>query len=59
MLSLFVLAGFAVMIYTAYLIYYVETPAINRVWNPYDILGISEVCAHASNKHPLLLPPAC
>lgn len=47
MLLFFVLVGFAVMFYTAYLIHYVETPAINRVWNPYDILGIAEVCAHA------------
>lgn len=44
-LLFFVLAGWATMFYTAYLIHYVETPAISRAWNPYDILGIAEVCA--------------
>lgn len=53
-LLFFVLVGFAVMFYTAYLIHYVETPAINRVWNPYDILGISEVGAHS--ERPLFAP---
>ena len=42
-LTIFVLLGWAVMIYTAYLIHYVEAPVAQRVWNPYDILGISEV----------------
>lgn len=50
-LALFVLVGWAVMSYTAYLIYYVETPAVNRVWNPYDILGIAEVCACHFDPH--------
>lgn len=42
-LTVFVLLGWAVMAYTLYLIHFVETPAVQRVWNPYDILGISEV----------------
>jgi translocation protein SEC63 len=42
-LTIFVLLGWAVMAYTLYLIHYVETPAVQRTWNPYDILGISEV----------------
>lgn len=46
-LMLFVLVGWAIMVYTAYLIYYVEVPVEKRIWNPYDILGISEVCAAA------------
>ncbi|PSR94224.1 translocation protein sec63 [Coniella lustricola] len=41
-LTLFVLIGWAIMVYTAYLIYYVEVPVEKRIWNPYDILGISE-----------------
>ena len=46
-LTIFVILGWAVMAYTAYLIHYVEAPAAQRVWNPYDILGISEVCLTA------------
>jgi translocation protein SEC63 len=36
------IAGWAIMAYTMYLIY--VTPAtVQKLWNPYDILGISEV----------------
>lgn len=47
-LTLFVLLGWAVMAYTLYLIHYVETPAVQRLWNPYDILGISEVSLYST-----------
>lgn len=47
-LTIFVLLGWAVMAYTLYLIHYVETPAVQRVWNPYDILGISEVSFYSA-----------
>lgn len=53
-LTFAVLVGLSVMAYTAYLIHYVETPVEKRLWNPYDILGISEVCADF-DPHP---PPA-
>ncbi|KUI56945.1 Translocation protein sec63 [Cytospora mali] len=49
-LTLFVLLGWAVMIYTAYLIHFVEAPAAQRVWNPYDILGISESATEKAIK---------
>lgn len=47
-LTLFVLGGWAVMAATMYLIHYTEAPAAQKVWNPYDILGISEVSAFPS-----------
>lgn len=49
-LTLFVLLGWAVMAYTLYLIHYVETPVIQRLWNPYDILGISESATEKAIK---------
>lgn len=42
-LTLVVVIGWAVMLYMAYLIRFVETPSIQRIWNPYDILDIAEV----------------
>lgn len=38
-----VVVGWAVMAYTLYLIQFAVAPEEQRVWNPYDILGISEV----------------
>ncbi|CAN8097387.1 unnamed protein product [Discula destructiva] len=49
-LSFLVLLGLAVMIYTAYLIRFVEADEISRVWNPYDILGISESATEKAIK---------
>ncbi|KAJ9152075.1 Translocation protein sec63 [Pleurostoma richardsiae] len=40
-LTAFVLFGWAVMAYMMYLIHYTEAPT-QKIWNPYDILGISE-----------------
>lgn len=45
-----VIAGWAIMAYTAYLIHYVEIPVEKRIWNPYDILGISESAAPKAIK---------
>lgn len=42
-LTLVVVIGWAVMLYMAYLIRFVEAPSIQRIWNPYDILDIAEV----------------
>ncbi len=42
-LILAVVAGWAVMAYMLYLIQFTEAPVVQRLWNPYDILGISEV----------------
>lgn len=42
-MAMMALAGWAIMAYTMYLIY--VTPAtVQKLWNPYDILGIDEVC---------------
>ena len=41
-LTLFVIGGWAVMAYMLYLIHYTEVQT-QKIWNPYDILGISEV----------------
>jgi translocation protein SEC63 len=41
-LVLLVLLGWSVMAYTMYLIY-VTPSTVRSIWNPYDILGISEV----------------
>lgn len=38
-----VLVGWATMAFMAYLIY-VTARTIPKIWNPYDILGISDVC---------------
>lgn len=38
-----VIAGWATMAFMAYLIY-VTARTIPKIWNPYDILGISDVC---------------
>jgi translocation protein SEC63 len=38
-----VVLGWSVMAYTMYLIY-VTPVTVRSIWNPYDILGISEVC---------------
>jgi len=38
-----VIVGWAVMAFMAYLIY-VTARTIPKIWNPYDILGISDVC---------------
>lgn len=46
-LTLVVAIGWAVMLYMAYRIHFVEVPVIQRIWNPYDILDIAEVCALA------------
>lgn len=40
-LTLFVIGGWAVMAYMLYLIHYTEVQT-QKIWNPYDILGISE-----------------
>lgn len=39
-----VVAGWAVMAFMTYLIV-VTARTIPKIWNPYDILGISDVCA--------------
>lgn len=50
-----VVLGWATMAYTMYLIY--VTPAtVRQLWNPYDILGISEVCCIASLSVARLAP---
>lgn len=41
-LTLAVIAGWAVMAYMLYLIQNTEVPS-QKLWNPYDILGIAEV----------------
>lgn len=41
-LALMVVAGWSIMAYTMYLIYVTPAPA-RKLWNPYDILGLSEV----------------
>ncbi|OAA58610.1 protein translocation complex component [Niveomyces insectorum RCEF 264] len=41
-LALAVAVGWATMGYMMYLIHYTDAPAAQRVWNPYDILGIAE-----------------
>lgn len=38
-----VLVGWATMAFMAYLIH-VTARTITKIWNPYDILGISDVC---------------
>ncbi|TLS30936.1 hypothetical protein PpBr36_03704 [Pyricularia pennisetigena] len=43
-LTLFVLGGWAVMGYMLYLISVTEAP-VNKLWNPYDILGLSETAS--------------
>lgn len=43
-LAFFVIAGWAVMGYMLYLISITEAPN-HKLWNPYDILGLSEVGA--------------
>lgn len=58
-LAVFVLLGWAAIIYTAYLIHFVEAPAAQRVWNPYDILGISEVCLNIAPTPPVALCSPC
>lgn len=40
--ALVAIAGWALMAAMAYLIMTTQ-PVINKIWNPYDILGISEV----------------
>lgn len=40
-----VIAGWAIMAFMAYLIY-VTARTIPKIWNPYDILGISDVCSY-------------
>lgn len=39
-----VIAGWAIMAFMAYLIV-VTARTVPKIWNPYDILGISDVCA--------------
>jgi len=41
--TLVALAGWGLMGFMAYLIMTTE-PTVAKIWNPYDILGISEVC---------------
>ncbi len=43
-LAVAVVVGWAIMAYMMYLIQTTEVPAAQKLWNPYDILGISEVC---------------
>lgn len=40
--TIVVLAGWALMGFMVYLIM-VTVPTVHKIWNPYDILGISEV----------------
>lgn len=38
-----VVVGWIIMVYTMYLIHYTDVPEEQRIWNPYDILGIADV----------------
>ncbi|EFX00369.1 protein translocation complex component [Grosmannia clavigera kw1407] len=49
-LILAVVAGWAVMAYTMYLISIAEAPEEQRVWNPYDILGIADSATEKTIK---------
>jgi translocation protein SEC63 len=46
--GLAVIAGWAIMAFMVYLII-VTARMIPKIWNPYDILGISDVCAPGYN----------
>ena len=52
---LIALAGWAIMAYTLYLTYVTPAPS-QKIWNPYDILGLSEVCVLSFQLPNSLLP---
>lgn len=52
--ALVAVAGWGLMGLMAYLIMTTD-PAEQKLWNPYDILGISEVCASLPIPSPFLL----